>query len=187
MQIKKYLSEKENYALSIRVMRFFIVVIGVVVLIQSFMTYALYKSQKVVLVPPSLSTQAFVSGSDASDEYLRAMARYVCILALTYSPQNARAQFSEFLKLVNPGVVGEYKKIFYDLADKSETAAVSSSFFISKIEVDRQARKMIVTGVLNQWTGDKKFITDEIKKYHIAYSISDGMFYVREFKVEGGK
>jgi conjugal transfer pilus assembly protein TraE len=111
------------------------------------------------------------------------MARYVMILTTTYSPSTARSQFSDFLKLVAPERFAEYKKVFYDLADKSETGNVSSSFFVSLVKVDRVKKELIVQGILNQWTQDKKFITDEVKSYLIAYDIRDGMFYVREIKL----
>lgn len=182
MELKKYIEEKANYAASNRLLRFFVVVIGVAIVIQSFVVYSLWKSQKIVLVPPNITSQAFISGNDASDEYLRAMARYVMALTANYSPGNARSQFSDFLKLVLPERFAEYKKVFYDLADKSETGHVSSSFFVSSVKVDRTKKEIIVQGVLNQWTQDKKFITDEVKSYLISYTINDGMFYVKDIK-----
>jgi conjugal transfer pilus assembly protein TraE len=183
VELKKYMEEKTNYAMSNRILRFFVIVIGIAIIVQSFVMYSLWKSQRTVLVPPNITSQAFISGTDASDEYLRAMARYVMILTTTYSPSTARSQFSDFLKLVVPERFAEYKKVFYDLADKSETGNVSSSFFVSLVKVDRVKKELIVQGILNQWTQDKKFITDEVKSYLIAYDIRDGMFYVREIKL----
>ena len=183
VELKKYMEEKTNYAMSNRILRFFVIVIGIAIIVQSFVMYSLWKSQRTVLVPPNITSQAFISGTDASDEYLRAMARYVMILTTTYSPSTARSQFSDFLKLVAPERFAEYKKVFYDLADKSETGNVSSSFFVSLVKVDRVKKELIVQGILNQWTQDKKFITDEVKSYLIAYDIRDGMFYVREIKL----
>jgi len=183
VELKKYMEEKTNYAMSNRILRFFVIVIGIAIIVQSFVMYSLWKSQRTVLVPPNITSQAFISGVDASDEYLRAMARYVMILTTTYSPSTARSQFSDFLKLVAPERFAEYKKVFYDLADKSETGNVSSSFFVSLVKVDRVKKELIVQGILNQWTQDKKFITDEVKSYLIAYDIRDGMFYVREIKL----
>jgi len=183
VELKKYMEEKTNYAMSNRILRFFVIVIGIAIIVQSFVMYSLWKSQRTVLVPSNITSQAFISGTDASDEYLRAMARYVMILTTTYSPSTARSQFSDFLKLVAPERFAEYKKVFYDLADKSETGNVSSSFFVSLVKVDRAKKELIVQGILNQWTQDKKFITDEVKSYLIAYDIRDGMFYVREIKL----
>ncbi|MCS7215856.1 MAG: type IV conjugative transfer system protein TraE, partial [Thermodesulfovibrio sp.] len=154
----------------------------VLLLVNSIVTFLLIKSQKVILVPPSISTQVYVGGSDASDDYLKAMARYVATLALNYNPTVARAQFNDFLKLVSSSTFPSYKSAFYDLADKIETGQVSSAYYITQISVNKKEGKIILSGVLNQWTQDKQFITNESRQYIIRYKISDGMFYVIEFK-----
>ncbi|MGB9811626.1 MAG: type IV conjugative transfer system protein TraE [Dictyoglomus turgidum] len=182
MELKKYLEEKANYAMSNRILRFFVIVIGVAFIVQSFVMYTLWKSQKVILVPPNLSSQAYISGSDASQEYLRAMARYVMTLGFCYSPGTVRSQLNDLLKLFSPEEFPSYKQVFYKIASDSEAAAVSSSFFVSKIEVDKDSKEITVTGVLNQWTQDKKFITDEVRTYKLRYAIQDGMFLLKELK-----
>lgn len=188
MEFKKYISEKANYAAANRVLRFFVVVVGLAVIFNSLVTYYLFTSNKVILVPPQLSTQVFVSGKDASDEYLETVARYICQLAFNYNPGNVRGQLSDLLKLVSPESFPVYQKAFYDLADRVEAGGVSSSFFVQKVTVKKTDRTMVVHGILNQWTRDKKFITDEPKRYIIHYSIRSGLFYIvdlKEYK-EGG-
>lgn len=188
MELKKYLEEKANYAMSNRILRLFVIVVGLAVVVNSVFTYYYVRDSKVILVPPNITTQAFVSGSDASDEYLKAMARYICQLTLNYNPGNVRAQLSDALKLMSADAYVRYKQAFYDLADKAETGNVSSAFFINKITINRKEKTMIVQGLLNQWTQDKQFITNEGKQYLIRYAISDGMFQLKEIKEykEGG-
>lgn len=183
MLLKKYIEEKTNYAVSNRLLRFFIVVIGLAVIVQSFVMYSLWKSQRTILVPPNITSQAFISGNDASDEYLKAMVRYIMTLTANYTPATARSQFSDFLKIVAPEKFEEHKKVFYELAEKVETGNVSSFYSVTSIQVDREKKEIKVRGVLNQWTQDKKFITDEPKEYLITYDIKDGMFYVKSIKL----
>lgn len=182
MEIKKYLEEKANYVYGARLLKFTVTMLVVLLIINSCVTFLMLKSQRVVLVPPSLSTQAYVGGSDASDEYLKAMARYVAALVLNYNPTVARAQFNDFLKLVSPSTFPAYKDAFYSLADKIETGQVSSAYHITQIKVNRAEGNMILTGILNQWTQDKQFITNEPRQYTLKYKIKDGMFTVIEFK-----
>ncbi|MEM3580394.1 MAG: TraE/TraK family type IV conjugative transfer system protein [Candidatus Bathyarchaeia archaeon] len=182
MEIKKYLEEKANYIYGARLLKFVVVVLIVLLIINSVVTYTMIKSQKVVLVPPSISVQSYVSGSDASDDYLRAVARYVAALVLNYNPTVARAQFNDFLKLVSPSTFPSYRDAFYALADKIETGQVSSAYYITQIKVNRKEGNMILTGLLNQWTQDKQFITNDVRQYILRYRISDGMFSVMEFK-----
>ncbi len=180
--MKKYLEEKANYIYGARLFKFTVVVLVILLAIQSYITFLMIKSQKVVLVPPALSTQAYIGGSDASDEYLKAMARYVSALVLNYNPTVARAQFNDFLKLVSPQTFSVYKDAFYSLADKIETGRVSSAYYITQIKVNRKEGNMILTGLLNQWTEDKQFLSNETRQYILKYAITDGMFQVKEFK-----
>lgn len=182
MEIKKYLEEKANYIYGARLLKFVVLLLVLLLVINSVATYMAIKGQKVILIPPVLSTQAFVSGSDASDEYLAAIARYVAALALNYTPSNARAQFNDFLALFEPSRFVVYKDIFYSLAEKVETANVTSAYFVSSIEVNRKENSIILTGLLNQWTQDKQFIVNESKKYVVKYKIVDGKFQVIDFK-----
>lgn len=182
MEMKRYIEEKANYIYTTRLLKFIVLVLALLLAVNSILTYSMLSSQKIILVPPALDTKVYVSGSDASDEYLKFMARYICTLVLNYNPTVARAQFNDFLKLVSPSAFPAYKNSFYSLADKIETGGVSSAFYITQIQLDKKEGKMIVGGMLSQWTQDKQFITNETKKYLIKYRISDGLFSVYELK-----
>lgn len=182
MEIKKYLEEKANLALTVRLLKIVTTVLCLALCINSFVLYYIYKNEKVVLVPPSVSTQTFIAGSDASDEYLRAMARYIAQLGLTYTPVTVRTQFNDLLKLFNSQSFPQYKNVFYELAGRVESGNVSSAFYVTKVKVDRANKSLIVVGILNQWTQDKKFITDESRQYLIRYRIDNGFFSILEIK-----
>lgn len=182
MKIQKYFEEKANYIYGARLLKFAVIFLCILLAVNSVVTVSLYKSQKIIIIPPSISTQVFISGTDASDEYLKAMVRYVCQLTLNYNPAVARAQFNDFLKLVSPSVYPEYQKIFYDLATRIEAGNVSSAYYVTQIKVERQSGAIIVSGFLSQWTQDKQFITNETRQYKLKYKIEDGKFQVYEFK-----
>ncbi len=181
MEIKKYFEEKANYIYGARLLKFVVIMLVVLLVVNGLVTYSLIGKQKVILVPPAMNTQMYVGGSDASDEYLKAMVRYVSMLVLNYNPSVARAQFNDFLKMVAPSTFISYKDVFYSLADKIETGNVSSAYYITSIKVDKKNNTIITTGLLNQWTQDKQFITNENKRYILKYKIDNGMFYVVEF------
>lgn len=182
MEIKKYFEEKANYLYSARLLKFVVILLVVLLTVNSFVTYTLIDRQKIILIPPSISTQVYVGGTDASEEYLKAMVRYVSALVLNYNPTVARAQFNDFLKMVHPSSFAAYKDSFYALADKIETGNVSSAYYISSIKVNKAENTIIINGLLNQWTQDKQFITNESKNFILKFKIDNGMFYVVEFK-----
>ena len=181
MELRRYLEEKENLRASNRFLKFFVVVIAIAVVLNSFFTYFLVKEQKVVIVPPVYSDKLFISGSDASDEYLYSMGSFISFLMLTYSPGTARAQFNHFLKFCSPEAFSKFKPMLYSLADKVETASLSSAFFPQKISINRVEKTLEATGLLNQWTSQHQFITNEVKKYKIKYRIQNGFFMIEDF------
>jgi conjugal transfer pilus assembly protein TraE len=181
VELRKYLEEKENLKASNKFLKFFIVVIGIAVVFNSIFTYFLIKEQKVVVVPPVYSDKLFISGSDASDEYLYSMGNFISFLMLTYSPATARMQFNHFLKFCSPEAFAKFKPMLYSLADKVETAQVSSAFFPQRISVNRAEKVLEVSGLLSQWTQHQQFITNEMKKYRIKYRIQNGFFMVESF------
>ena len=181
MELKKYLEERENLRASNKLLKFFVVVIGTVVILNSLLTLYLTKEQKVVVVPPVYSDKLFIAGSDASDEYLYAMGNFITFLMLTYSPGTARTQFNHFLKFCSPEAFVKFKPFLYSLADKVETAHISSAFFPYKISVNRVEKVLEVSGHLDQWTDARQFITNENKRYRIKYRIQNGFFMVDDF------
>ncbi|MEM4134375.1 MAG: type IV conjugative transfer system protein TraE [Candidatus Micrarchaeia archaeon] len=181
MLFEKYVEEKEKLKQQNKLLKFFVIVIGVAVVFNSIFVYSIMQNQKIIIVPPAISDQMFIQANDASDEYIVNMARFISNLMLTYNPGTARSQFNHFLKFCFPDSLAKYKTILYDTADKIETGQVSSVFYPHNFKVDRKAKKIYVTGLLNQYTHDKQFITNENKAYVIDYSISNGYFYVKEF------
>jgi conjugal transfer pilus assembly protein TraE len=181
VELKRYLEERENLRASNRFLKFFVVVIGIAIILNSFFTYFLVKEQKVVIVPPVYSDKLFISGSDASDEYLYSMGSFISFLMLTYSPATVRAQFNHFLKFCAPEAFPKFKTTLYSFADKVETAQISSAFYLQKISVNRVERVLELAGTLNQWTQHQQFITNEMRKYRIKYRIQNGFFMVEDF------
>lgn len=182
MKITKYLEEKENLKHSNKLLKFFVVVIGIAVIINTFIVYTLTKNQKTVIVPPVYSDQYFITGSDASDEYFYSMAKFVSFLMLNYNPGTARTQFNHFLKFCSADSFTKYKDVLYSLADKIETGQVSSSFYPSRVKVNRGEKTIEIEGVLDQYTQGKQFITNESKRYKIKYEIENGFFRVKSFE-----
>jgi conjugal transfer pilus assembly protein TraE len=182
VELKRYLEERENLKASNRLLKFFVVVIGIAVILNSVITYFLMKEQKVVIVPPVYSDKLFISGSDASDEYLYSMGSFISFLMLNYSPATARIQFNHFLKFCSPEAFPKFKVMLYSLADKVETAQVSSAFYPQKVSVNRAERVLEISGLLSQWTSNQQFITNEVRRYKIKYRIQNGFFMVENFE-----
>ena len=182
MKLDIFMQKSSNLAGENRLLRFFVIVIGVAVLINSFFVYTSIKHQRTVLVPVGLNNRVEVADSSASDDYLKFITRYAAGLALNYTPATARQQFGELLALYAPDAFPEAKKTFYSLADTVETAKVTNSFYIQQIQVERERGVIVVTGLKRQFAEDRKVIDDLQAVYELSYRISDGRFMLTDFR-----
>ena len=184
MKLDLFLNKTENIKAENKILKFFVVLIGVLVLINTSVVYKSVKHQRTILVPVGLNSKVEITDNTASDEYVRHIARYLFGLAFNYTPHTARQQFDELLTFYSPATFPEAKSRFYNLADTIEVVKVSQVFYISKME--RQGNKVYVTGSLRQYAEDKKIIDDKTKRYVMDFEINEGKFNVIDIKeIEG--
>ena len=182
MKLDIFMQKASNLAGENRLLRFFVLVIGIAVLVNSFFVYTSVKHQRTVLVPVGLNSKVEVADSSASDDYLKLMTRYTLGLALNYTPANARQQFGELLSLYSPDIFPEAKKTFYSLADTVETAKATNSFYIQSIHADKDKGVIEVVGLKRQFAEDKRVVDDMQAMYELHYRISDGRFMLTDFR-----
>jgi len=180
--LKDYLEEKVFLKQQNRFLRFFVFLLCVSFIINSYVVFHVSKSQKVILVPVGLSRQVAVSSERADQAYIEEMAKLVMYHALSYTPQNVEWQFRKLLDLFAPEVYSKYESTFMRLAKDVKEAGVTSSFYITSIEYDLTRKKILVSGYLYQWLQDKKFVTDEYKYYFLDYDIRYGKFMLEGFE-----
>ena len=181
MELKKYLDENVNLMKQLRFLRFVVFLLAVAILVNGFFVYSSGVYEKVILIPPYLEGEAYITGKDASDSYLQCMADYVCFARLNYTPANVSRQFNTFLKLLDSSIYKKYVDSLYRQKENILQLQVSSAFYPTKIRIDREKKTIFVTGFLNQWTYNKEFITSEERVYALKYRIANGRFYVTDF------
>lgn len=177
MKIDVFMNEKANIASENRLLKFFIVVIGIAVVVSSIYSYRAVRYQKTVIIPPGARDKIEIVGDIVNDEYIKAFTRYVASLAFNYNPVTARKQYAELLMLYDTASYPEGKTVFYNLADKVEMTLTSSVFYIDKIWMDKQKKRIEVQGIHQQYMDNRK-IEDKAKTYLIGYSISAGRFRI---------
>jgi len=186
MRLDVFLQKSSNLHAENRLLRFVVLIIGITVLANTYMTYRALNSHRTIIVPPVIGSQIEFSGDKASDEYIREFTRYFCALALTYTPATARKQFDELLLLYAPEVFPDAKKLFYALADDIELAGVSNSFVIQSISIDNSKKEIKVTGQNLRYKDDKRIEDMETRKYVINYRVQNGRFMLLRFNILPG-
>ena len=177
MNLSHYLEEKQNVVATNRLLKFVMIVLGVALVVNGFITYSLSKRARTIILPPSVGAAVEVSGDRLSDEYLRMMTRYVIGLVCTYNPASARRNFEEALGLADPDAYPQLKKELYELADTVEMAKVTNVFFIRRILVNDRERRIEIEGDKKQYANEQK-IKDVPEAWILEYTNRNGRFAV---------
>lgn len=181
MKLDIFMQKTSNLYAENRMMKFFIAGIGIAVVINTYVSFKAFNSQRTILVPPALNSRIEIAGDKASDEYIKQFTRYFSALALSYSPASARAQFTEVLTIYAPEAFPAAQKSFYDLADAIELSKVSNTYYIQRVTVDSSKHLIELQGTNLQFAQDKK-VDESTKTYLVEYRIRNGKFEVLSFK-----
>lgn len=181
MKFDIFMQKTANLAAENRLLKFFIVVIGITVVINTAVTIRAFRMQKIILVPPIVDSRIEIAGDKASDGYVKTFVRYISALAFNYTPATARLQFGELLATYAPPAYPSAKKTFYDLADTIEMSHVTNSFVIQKIDIDSEKHQIDVLGNNLRYSEDRK-VEESQRTYLIQYRIENGKFMITELK-----
>lgn len=177
MEMNKYIEQRNNLIANNRLLKLAVVMIGLGLVVNAFVTYSLSKRARTIIVPPVVNARFEISGYRLSDDYVKLMTRYIMGLAANYTPTTARNNFDELLGLYDPDTHGEGKKTLYKLADTVETAHVTGSFFIQKITIDENKRQILVEGQ-KRLTANEKKVEEGSETYIIDYGNNNGRFAI---------
>jgi len=176
MKRSAYLAKVPNVFAQNGLLKFAMLTIGIASVLTTCGSLKALNSQKIVLVPPQINKQMWISGNKASDEYIKEFARYISGLAFSYHPGTVRKQFSELLNMYTPGEFENAQRVFYALANKIEEARVASTFYVNEIS-NWENRTIEVKGYKTTSFPDKT--SEEVQtSYYIEYVIVDGKFQI---------
>ena len=88
MDLRYSISEQDNLKTANRLLKFFVVVIGISVIYLTFKVTRTVEYQKTVLVPVFFDSKLEISGDDISDEGAEMYARRITALRANYSPMS---------------------------------------------------------------------------------------------------
>lgn len=181
MIFKKYLSEKDNANHEIRFLRWLVVWMGAIVLVQILMTARLIGAEKTVLVPPEIKRSFWVSGSAVSKEYLEEMAYWYAGLALNITPVVSDYQNNLFLTYAAPSEYGRLQAEMGARAEFLKKNNTATQFAVRSVTTDEKRRRVALSGTLFTWTSDKK-AGERNAVFMVGFKHMNGKLYVSDFK-----
>ncbi len=181
MKVSSFLNQNAATTAENRLLKFAVVGIGIITLINSAVNYMAFKRERTIIVPPVVDSRFEISGRTVSEDYLKMMTRYVAGLVLNYTPHTARGQMDEALRLFAPEGYADAKKMFYQLADTVETAKVTNTFHIQKITIDASHQTIEIQGIKTQFVNEQKTKEEAVAVYMFDYRLDNGKFMLTKF------
>lgn len=128
--------------------------------------------ERVVLLPPALTSEGAIGPSTASETVLSAWGLSVANLLGNVSPKTVPFVVETLQQIMVPA---SYQAITNELAAQArylETEGLSLSFSPSTVHVDADARKVVVSGVLTT-IGVRNQRRTEVRTYEMAFRVNN--------------
>ena len=167
MKLYQYMNDKAKRKGENRLLKFTILIIGVVTLINTgVMLKALSYIEGGDHAAGDLTgRKTTIEGNKLDEIYVSTFVRYISSLAFSYTPGSARRQFDELLLHFDPSAYPQGKTTFYNLAEKPPETQLTQVFYITKITVNTETKKIEIEGTKRQYIDDRKIKTT---KKHIT-------------------
>ena len=177
VKLYQYMNDKAKHKGENRLLKFTVLIIGIVTLINAGVMLKALGYQRVVIIPPGLQEKTTIEGNKLDEIYVSTFVRYISSLAFSYTPASARRQFDELLLHFDPSAYPQGKTTFYNLAEIITETQLTQVFYITEITVNTETKKIEIAGTKRQYIDDRK-IEDDKKTYYIEYTILNGRFFI---------
>lgn len=183
MHVDIFKQKTSNLFAENKLLKFALIVLVIITLVNWTAVHTAMNSTKTVIVPIGAQGVLEVSNDSASDDYMRAMARYITNLLGTYTASTARDQFEELLPLFAPEKYSDAKQQFDELADRIEQYPnITSVMHWSGHEPLRRIEdKLLISAQKSRLVNGKTARTEQAD-YEIQYAIRSGRFYILNIK-----
>ena len=145
-----------------------------------------FHNERVVIVPPDLKASASIKGNSVSASYAEDMSAYFAHLLLDRTPQNVGYHNALILDHIAPQHYAAFKAKLMREKERIKKDDLSSSFALSKLEVDTEQKQILLTGMFSLWVGEDRII-HERRTYELLYSVHRSRLFLEGFKERKGQ
>ena len=130
------------------------VLLGVSTLILSLAVFQ--KSQKIIVVPPSITKSFWIKGDEVSKTYLEEMGVYLAKLLLDLSPNHVDHNHKVLLRYATPEAYGQLEKQFFEEAGTYNNLQLTTHFKPSSVKAFPDHLRVEVKGTLTSFVAGKE-------------------------------
>lgn len=158
---------------------------GVGMLISNFVLVlcVLYKTEKIILVPPQINKTFWLRGGEVSESYIEEMSVFLVDLLLDQTPANSSYKREMLLKYVDSSRFNEMQNKLMEQENYINENDISTDFNSVTITVDAEKKISKIDGDLITYVADKK-ISSERVSYLLGFEMVGGKLFLSNFEKE---
>ena len=178
MKLDLFIQKSSNLFGENRLLKFIIIVIGITTVFNTFLLTSISQKEKIILIPPTLGSDLFVTGNNASDEYIRGITRYIMSLYLNYSAVSVKGQIEDLMAIYEPRAFAQVEGKFAQFVNDILRSRISSSYYIINVSINRTKKIIMIDGLRKQFMHEREVMSEK-EKYQINYKIDDSRFRIK--------
>ena len=144
----------------------------------------MFKTEKVVLVPPEINKTFWVTNKEVAPEYLEVMGRFLGQMLLNQSPSSAKHNRDILLKYVSPKFYGALNHKLMKQEKYMLSNDLATRFSLHEIEASTDTNKVVLTGEQTSYIAQKE-VKKELVSYEITFDHNGLKYLVDDFKKIG--
>jgi conjugal transfer pilus assembly protein TraE len=180
----KYFSGFERLVKEVRFQAIIIYALLFIVLLQGIMLYRTASNREVIVIPPKVDKEFWVSGQSLSYAYMEQVGVYLADSLLSVSPANVDQALSRIMPFLttDPAQVKEIRDSFAGYSKAVKENDWWQSFYPMKVIVDDKHNKIDVHGVLRKMTGNVYVGQESNKVISFNYEVRNGRLIITGVK-----
>lgn len=181
MQIKKYLEKWEN---SLRENRFYkLIIIGLLIAIVSNGYFR--RDKTVIITPPEIKKEFWISPNKASDEYTEQMSLFFVTFCSNISPGNVKYFHQIFSKYLTPENYGKIRESLSAEEEYIKKNNISQSFLPGAVSILKNG-EVLITGEQRRFIGNEEVRKEKVT-YRLKLVLKNWNLYIDDYGVEQEK
>jgi len=184
MRSFRYFSDFERLAKEVRFQAIIIYVLLFIVLLQGIMLYRAATNKVVVVIPPKVDREFWVSGETLSYAYIEQVSVYLADSLLSVSPATVDKSISRIMPFLttDPAQVKEIRDSFAAYAKAVKENDWWQSFYPMRVVVNEKQQRIDVYGVLRKMTGNIYVGQEANKVISFNYEVRNGRLIITGVK-----
>jgi len=177
----KYKFKLDKYIYENWTFRIVTLVLVAVIVFQSYIIAQKAQNQRVIVLPPKVTKEFWVTGNKISKSYLEQMGQFVAFYLFNVSPNTAKTSIENILAYVEPQFYSKVKALLYEQVNYITQNDISRVFYPSVVKIEPGVIKVI--GIIKDIIGNK-VVNQQQVELNIGYTIKEGRFWINSIVVK---